>query len=240
MREQNHLFTMRELPETEQPYERCIKYGAGALTDAQLLAVILKSGTKEESALHLAQRILRGKDAKKLGIASLLAMQYPDYIKIHGIGPVKAVTLLCVVELAKRLSLCKKKSQIVFTDSESVAEYYMEYMRQYDKEHFLLLLLDSKNALIKELEISVGTINASLASPREIMIEVLRYEAVNFLLLHNHPSGDPTPSSADIQVTRRLMQAGALLDVQMLDHIVIGEQCYVSMRADRQLFESLL
>lgn len=112
MREQNHLFTMRELPETEQPYERCIKYGAGALTDAQLLAVILKSGTKEESALHLAQRILRGKDAKKLGIASLLAMQYPDYIKIHGIGPVKAVTLLCVVELAKRLSLCKKSRRL--------------------------------------------------------------------------------------------------------------------------------
>lgn len=235
MKKQRDLFTMRELPDTERPYERCIQYGAAALTDAQLLAVLLKTGTKEESALHLAQRVLMAKEDREPGIGTLLSMKYPDYLKIHGIGPVKAVTLLCVVELAKRLSLCQKRSQIVFTDSQSVAEYYMEFMRQYDREHFWLLLLDSKNALLKELELSVGTISAALASPREVMIEALRYEAVHFILLHNHPSGNPSPSDADIKVTRKLQQAGELLDIQLLDHIIIGEQQYVSMRANRIL-----
>ena len=235
MKKQRDLFTMRELPDTERPYERCIQYGAAALTDAQLLAVLLKSGTKEESALHLAQRVLMAKEDREPGIGTLLSMKYPDYLKIHGIGPVKAVTLLCVVELAKRLSLCQKRSQIVFTDSQSVAEYYMEFMRQYDREHFWLLLLDSKNALLKELELSVGTISAALASPREVMIEALRYEAVHFILLHDHPSGNPSPSDADIKVTRKLQQAGELLDIQLLDHIIIGEQQYVSMRANQIL-----
>ncbi|MDD5949469.1 MAG: DNA repair protein RadC [Lachnospiraceae bacterium] len=235
MKKQRDLFTMRELPDTERPYERCIQYGAAALTDAQLLAVLLKTGTKEESALHLAQRVLMAKEDREPGIGTLLSMKYPDYLKIHGIGPVKAVTLLCVVELAKRLSLCQKRSQIVFTDSQSVAEYYMEFMRQYDREHFWLLLLDSKNALLKELELSVGTISAALASPREVMIEALRYEAVHFILLHNHPSGNPSPSDADIKVTRKLQQAGELLDIQLLDHIIIGEQQYVSMRANQIL-----
>ena len=151
MKKQRDLFTMRELPDTERPYERCIQYGAAALTDAQLLAVLLKTGTKEESALHLAQRVLMAKEDREPGIGTLLSMKYPDYLKIHGIGPVKAVTLLCVVELAKRLSLCPQRSQIVFTDSRSVAEYYMEFMRQYDREHFWLLLLDSKNALLNAL-----------------------------------------------------------------------------------------
>lgn len=235
MKKQRDLFTMRELPDTERPYERCIQYGAAALTDAQLLAVLLKTGTKEESALYLAQRVLMAKEDREPGIGTLLSMKYPDYLKIHGIGPVKAVTLLCVVELAKRLSLCQKRSQIVFTDSQSVAEYYMEFMRQYDREHFWLLLLDSKNALLKELELSVGTISAALASPREVMIEALRYEAVHFILLHNHPSGNPSPSDADIKVTRKLQQAGELLDIQLLDHIIIGEQQYVSMRANQIL-----
>lgn len=235
MKKQRDLFTMRELPDTERPYERCIQYGAAALTDAQLLAVLLKTGTKDESALHLAQRVLMAKEDREPGIGTLLSMKYPDYLKIHGIGPVKAVTLLCVVELAKRLSLCQKRSQIVFTDSQSVAEYYMEFMRQYDREHFWLLLLDSKNALLKELELSVGTISAALASPREVMIEALRYEAVHFILLHNHPSGNPSPSDADIKVTRKLQQAGELLDIQLLDHIIIGEQQYVSMRANQIL-----
>ena len=157
----------------------------------------------------------------------------PDYLKIHGIGQIKAVTLLCVVELAKRLSLCRHRASMVLNDSESVAHYYMELMNSYQKEHFYCLLLDGKNALIKELEISIGTVNASLASPREVMIEILRYEAVRFIVLHNHPSGDPTPSTADILLTGRLKKAGELLDVELLDHIVIGAESYVSMKASQ-------
>lgn len=224
--------SMKELPSSEQPYERCLLSGAQSLTDAQLLAVILKTGSRKESALQLAQRLLMEQEQHP-GLDGLLYMKLPDYLKIHGIGQIKAVTLLCVVELAKRLSLCRHRASMVLNDSESVAHYYMELMNSYQKEHFYCLLLDGKNALIKELEISIGTVNASLASPREVMIEILRYEAVRFIVLHNHPSGDPTPSTADILLTGRLKKAGELLDVELLDHIVIGAESYVSMKASQ-------
>lgn len=222
--------TMKDLPVSERPYELCEQYGPQSLTDAQLLAVILKTGTREVSALQLAQQLLVS-DSTQAGLASLLYMKLPDFQKIKGIGKVKAVTMACVVELGRRLSLCNLRKSISFTSSESVAQYYMTSLRQFRKEHFLLLLLDSKNALIKEIEMSVGTVNASLASSREIMMEALRYEAVNIILLHNHPSGDATPSTADIAITKKIAEAGQLLDIKLVDHIVVGEHCYTSLRA---------
>lgn len=232
----NKQFTMRELPTSEQPYERCIKHGASSLTDAQLIAVILRSGSRDESAVSLAQRLLIGKNDKIDGLQTMFSLKYPDLIKEKGIGSVKAVTLLCAVELAKRLSICKCQMNISFSDAKSVADYYMNSISQYDKEHFYLLLLDGKNQKIKEIEISIGTVNASLASTREIMIEAIRYEAVNFIVIHNHPSGDPTPSNADICVTKKIAEAGKLLDIKLLDHIIVGNHNYCSMRSEQFLF----
>lgn len=230
----NHI-TMKELPTSERPYERCLKYGAGVLTDAELIAVLLKNGTKKETALQLASRMLLSVPKGTEPLAGLMAFKQPDFMGIPGIGPVKTATMLCAMELAKRLSMAKYRPKLAYNDPQTVADYYMEVMRFYDREHFLLLLLDSKNALIREVEISVGTVNASFASPREVMIEALQYKAVHIILIHNHPSGNPVPSPADIEVTKKIQAAGRLMDIYLLDHIIIGEQDYVSMRASHLL-----
>ncbi len=227
---EKYEFTMRELPNTEQPYERCEKYGPSILTDAELISVLLKSGTREEPALKIAQRLLKGEPGGQQGLERLFSLKYPDYIKINGIGRVKAITLLCAVELSGRLTQIKKSNRICFNDSGSVAEYYMASMRHLTTEHLVLLLLNNKNQLIKEMRISSGTVNSVMASPREVMIEAVRYEAVRFILLHNHPSGDPTPSRADILITQKMEMAGTFLDISLLDHIVIGDGNYISMR----------
>ena len=221
---------MKTLPLSERPYERCVEYGAHTLTDAQLLAVILKSGTKDMSAIQIAEQLLNHNNLNA-GIAGLYQMQLPDFMKYPGIGEVKAITLLCVLELAKRLAKNQQKKKVHFQDSEAVAHYYMESMRHYHQEHFLLLLLDGKNRLIKELEMTIGTVNASLVSVRDVMIEALRYEAVYMIVLHNHPSGDSTPSVADINITKRLAEAGRLMDIMLLDHIIIGDGMHTSLRS---------
>ena len=225
---ENNKQNMKTLPESERPYERCMKYGAEVLTDAQLLAVILKSGSKEESAIELAHQLLNHNDMGN-GILGLSHMKLPDFMKYRGIGKVKAVTLLCLVEFSKRLAKSHKMDSISFNDSSSVAEFYMDTLKYYEQEHFIVMLLDSKNRLIKEKEMSIGAINASLASTREIMIEALRYEAVHFIVVHNHPSGDTTPSTADLAITKKLIEAGNLMDITLLDHIIIGDGKYTSI-----------
>ena len=221
---------MKAIPLSERPYERCLAYGAESLTDAQLLAVILKSGSQQFSAIELAEQLLNHNDMN-YGLAGLYNMKLPDFIKYPGIGEVKAINLLCVLELAKRLSKEQRPKRISFTDSQAVAAYYMETMRHYKQEHFLMVLLDGKNRLLKEIELSIGTVNASLASTRDVMIEALRYEAVFFIVLHNHPSGDVTPSVADINMTKRLADAGQLLEIILLDHIIIGDGVFTSLQS---------
>ena len=147
---------------------------------------------------------------------------------IKGIGKVKAVQILCLSELAKRLSKAKAKERLSFTLPSSIADYYMEEMRHQKQEHMKLLMLNTKSKLIGETNISKGTVNAALVSPRELFIEALDKEAVSIILLHNHPSGDPAPSTNDILLTKRVKDAGALIGVELLDHIIIGNNCYMS------------
>ena len=221
--------TMKHLPPQLQPYEKCVAYGAEILTDAELVACILRSGTKEYTSVALADHLLNLRKGKT-GLSGLCTMTFEELSLVPGIGKVKAIQIQCIFELARRLSRQKAKNYLKFSSPESIADYYMEDFRHKEQEQLLLLLLDNKSNLLGEEIIYTGTVNASLVSPREIYLEAFRYHAVNIILLHNHPSGDPTPSDADLRITRKVEEAGRFLDIPLLDHIVIGDQSYVSFR----------
>lgn len=208
----------------EMPYEKFERFGAESLTEAELLAIILRTGTKDISALELGRRIL---DASG-GLSGLNHILTGDLTKIKGIGNVKAVKIRCIAELSRRMAKERARSGLLFDNPMSVAAYYMEELRHEKREKVLLALLDSKGQLLKEVILSTGTVNSSLVSTREVFIEVLKAEAVGFVVLHNHPSGNPAPSGYDTEITELLGQGAKLLNVNMLDHIIIGDNRYYS------------
>lgn len=218
----NQNYTMKEMNMEERPYEKCLQKGAASLSDAELLAVILRNGTQGKNSLELARTILQD------GLLNIHQLTLDKLTSIKGIGKVKAIQILCLSELAKRLSKAKAKEKLTFTVPSSIADYYMEEMRHQKQEHMKLLMLNTKSQLIGESNVSKGTVNAALVSPRELFIEALDKEAVTIILLHNHPSGDPSPSTNDILLTKRVKDAGALIGVELLDHIIIGNNCYMS------------
>lgn len=221
--------TMKTLPASEQPYEKVLEYGAASLSDAELLSVILRSGSKGMPARALAEKVLSLGTPD--GLAGLLHHSLADYKAIRGIGDVKAIQLSCLGELSKRIwrsaSAVRSPS---FHEPEDIAAYYMEELRHMEQECLRLMIFNTKNLLIKELEISRGTVNASIATPRELYIEALRYRGTGIALVHNHPSGDAAPSREDCFFTRRVMEAGNLIGIPLLDHVIIGDNCYVSLR----------
>ena len=226
--------TMKHLPPQMQPYEKCTAYGPGFLTDAELIACILRSGTKEYTSVALAEHLLKLRKGKE-GLRGLCSVSYEELTAVSGLGRVKAIQIQCIFELAKRMSRSEAAKLLKFDEPETIANYYMEDYRHKEQEHLLLLLLDNKSNLLGEKPLFTGTVNASLVSPREIYLEALKYHAVGIILLHNHPSGDPTPSDADRRVTRKIKDAGNLLDVPLLDHIVLGDKRYVSFREEGYL-----
>ena len=227
-------YTMKEMLKEERPYEKCLQNGASSLSDAELLAVILRSGIKGKNSLELARTLLQS-DSGEDGLLNIHQLSLDKLKSIKGIGTVKAVQILCLSELAKRLSKAKAREKLTFTFPSSIADYYMEEMRHQKQEHMKLLMLNTKSQLIGETNISKGTVNAALVSPRELFIEALDKEAVSIILLHNHPSGDPAPSKADILLTKRVKDAGALIGVELLDHIIIGNNCYMSFAEEKLL-----
>ena len=218
---------MKDILTEEQPYEKCLMKGAASLSDAELLAVILRTGIKGKNALELARTILDSPCGED-GILNIHHLTLEKLKSIKGIGTVKAIQILCLSELAKRLSKATARDKLEFTLPSTIAEYYMEEMRHRKQEHMKLLMLNTKSKLIGETNISKGTVNATIISPRELFIEALEKEAVSIILVHNHPSGDPTPSNNDILLTKRVKDAGALIGIELLDHIIIGNNCYVS------------
>lgn len=226
---------MKDIPNAERPYEKCLKQGAEALSDAELLAVLLRTGTKGENVLALAKRLLY--EDGGAGLLGIHQFSFRSLMKLKGIGKVKAVQILCLSELAKRLSKASVEPRLRFSSSQSVAEYYMEDLRHRNQEVMKLLLLNSKAELIDETNISKGTVNASLVTPRELFVEALKKEAVSMILLHNHPSGDPTPSRDDILTTKRISECGLLIGIELLDHIIIGNNCYVSFQEENLLWK---
>lgn len=224
----NHS-TVKDLPDTERPYEKCLKDGPGALTDAELLAVILRTGTKGLTSVELAKEILTRSKVK----SSLLGLHHltvQDLCAIKGVGTVKAVQIRCITELSRRMAKAAAGDGIFFRSASAIAEYYMEDFRHLEQEQVMLLMFDTRCRLLGEKIISKGTVNQSLLSPREIFLCALEYHAVGIILLHNHPSGDAAPSSEDFRITRRMKEAGALLGIELMDHIVIGDRCYFSFQ----------
>ncbi len=221
--------TMKQLPEGDKPYEKCIAQGAEALTDTELLAVILRTGTSGEPATDLARRILYS-TGEVSGLLGLHRLSLSELKQLRGIGTVKAVQIKCIAELSRRMAKEKASARLSFRDPESIVEYYMEDLRHADQEEILVLMLDTKSRLIAEECIAKGTVKAAMITPREIFLRAFQHHAVYIILVHNHPSGDPTPSREDRSFTARVKQAGELLGIELLDHIVIGDQCAFSFR----------
>lgn len=224
--------TIKDMAKGERPYEKCLHYGAESLTDVELLAVLLRTGTKGMNSLDLARSILTTASGEE-SILNIHHLTLQKLKKIRGIGTVKAVQILCLSEFAKRLAMTSAKEGLVFNLPSSIADYYMEEMRHYEQEHVKLLMLNTKSKLVGESDISKGTVNASLVTPRELFIEALECNAVSIILLHNHPSGDPTPSRDDILLTKRVKDAGDLIGIELLDHIIIGNNCYISFAEEK-------
>ena len=219
---------MKDFPAQERPYERCLAMGPEHLTDAELLAVIIRTGSREETSLELAQKIL-ALNYPNGGILGLLHLSLPEFMKIKGIGRVKAIQLLCIGELSRRIwKQGAKAASPDFRDPQDVAVYCMEDMRHLEQEQVRAMFFDTKQKLIRDVTLAKGTVNASV--PREIFIEGLRCGAVSLILVHNHPSGDPSPSREDELLTRRVEEAGKIIGISLLDHVIIGDTTYISLR----------
>ena len=225
---------IKDMYKDDRPYEKCLEQGANALSNAELLAVMLRTGTKGRSALDLAQQLL-GDVGGNQGILNIHYFTLQKLKSIKGIGMVKAVQILCLSELAKRLAKANAKIGLQFEHPSTVAEYYMEDMRHQKQEHMKLLMLNTKSKLLGETNISKGTVKSALVSPRELFIEALQKNAVAIILIHNHPSGDPSPSKNDILLTKKVREAGELIGIELIDHIIIGDNCYMSFAEEKLL-----
>lgn len=224
---------MKQLPEEQRPYEKCFTQGESALSDSELLAVILRSGTQGKNSLTLAQEILKVMEKSSYpGLTGLLHISVQDLMKINGIGQVKAVQLKCIGELSKRIARNVARPQLVMNNPASIAAYYMEELRHEEQEVVICMMSDVKGHFLGDKILTRGTATGSMVTPREIYMEALRRHAVSLILIHNHPSGDPTPSPDDVQITTRIYQAGELIGIHLLDHIVIGDQKYCSFREE--------
>jgi len=229
----NH-YKLKDLPEEERPYEKCLKDGPFCLSDAELLAVILRTGSKGETSIELAKKILSDGESR-YGLTGLRRMTVSELCRIKGVGKVKAVQIQCIAELSRRIAKYSAGDGITFNRPKMIADYYMEDFRHLDQEHILLLMLDTKCHLLREQTIAKGTADRCCISPREIFGEALAHHAVCIVLLHNHPSGDSTPSEDDNLFTMRIREAGELLGISLLDHIVLGDKCYFSYRENNMI-----
>ncbi|MBR3366839.1 MAG: DNA repair protein RadC [Lachnospiraceae bacterium] len=222
----------------ELPYERFLEHGAQSLTDAELIAIILRTGVRDASATEVAQRVLAAAGPAETageGLLPLYDLTMEQLLAVRGIGKVKAVKLLALSEIAQRMARARRIRTVSFTDPASIASLYMERLRHEHCEKALLLLLDNHLQLRGEITLSTGTSDRTLMPVRELFGHALRAGASGIILLHNHPSGDPSPSEEDIRVTARIEEAGRLLEIPLLDHIIIGDLRYASLREEGYL-----
>ncbi len=216
--------TIRDLPREERPRERLWAIGAHNLSDVELVSILLGSGSRKVTALELARQLLGEQGLRMLVESSVL-----DLSQQTGIGMAKACTLKSAAEIARRLSSRSEKRALIKSPSD-VGHLLMEDMRYLDREHFRVIMLNTKNQVLGVEPVAVGSLNAAIVHPREIFKLPVKRSAAAVILVHNHPSGDPTPSREDVEVTQRLVEAGRLLGIEVLDHIVIGDNCYLSLR----------
>ncbi len=217
------------MPETERPYEKACRYGVQALSDAELLAVVLRTGTRNMNSVSLARKILSMHPIYQ-DLRSLNHLSRQQLVSVEGIGEVKATQLLCVAELAKRIACTTAKEMISYTDPQSIAAYYMEQLRHLEHEELWAVFFDYKCRMICDACMSIGTTNCTVTTPRDIYTAALRCGASHVVILHNHPSGDCTPSRQDHTFTRQIAAAGDMIGIPLADHIVIGDRRYFSMK----------
>lgn len=217
---------LKDVPKAERPRERLLQYGSTHLSNKELIALLLGSGTRNESVLDLANRVLMHFEGLKL----LKEATIEELTAIKGIGPARGVILLAALELGERLNKYKPTERYVVRSPEDGADYVMEEMRTLDQEHFIALFLNTKNQIIHSQTIFIGTLNSSVVHPREIFREAVRRSSASIIVAHNHPSGDPTPSPEDINVTKRLVKAGKIMGIEVLDHLVIGDGKFISLK----------
>ncbi|CAI6082349.1 RadC family protein [Cohnella sp. JJ-181] len=223
---EQRAYMLREMPETERPRERMQSLGAAALSHAELLAILLRTGTKNESAIHLAQRILN----ECGGLRRLAERSWEELTHIKGIGPAKALELQASIELGRRMSRARLPQMPRIHRPQDASELLMEEMRHLREERFVCLFLDTKNQVIAIETLSVGSLSAAIVHPREVYRAAIRRSSASIICAHNHPSGDPTPSAEDIALTKRLAEAGTLVGIELLDHLVIGDNRFVSLK----------
>ena len=219
--------SIRELPEIARPYEKLLAGGADALDDSELLAVLLRSGTRGMNSVALARRILNEAGGSLSGLGRLSSAQL---LKIPGIGKVKSLEIQAIVKLSERMQKSVRGALPDFSTPSGAADYFMEEMRILRQEVLKVIFLNNKCGMTGEKTVAVGSVNAAMFPVREILVEALRAEAVRIILIHNHPSGDPTPSGEDIRATLTVRQTANAAGIPLEDHIIIGDRRYVSLR----------
>ena len=217
---------IKELPASEQPRERLRDYGPSALSDAELLAILLRTGLQGLNVVQLAQKLLR----EHGGWVGLQRLTFEEITHIHGLGEAKAAQVKAALEIGRRLLLAQPEQRVQITSPADVANLLMLEMSHLEQEHLKVVALNTKNHVLKNLTIYIGSINSSAVRVGEIFKEALKQNAAAIIIAHNHPSGDPTPSSEDVAVTREIVDAGKLLGVDVLDHLVIGQGRWISLR----------
>ena len=225
---------MKELPISERPYEKLEMYGASTLSNAELLAIIIKSGTKEESSLTLAQKILslgKNKNCKEDNIKFLQELSIEEFMKIKGIGKVKAIQLKATCELAKRISKPITQIKTKIRTPQDIANLFMDELKVEKREIVKVIIMNSQNVILKIQTISQGGTSSAQVDTKDILMEAVKIGAPKIILIHNHPSGETKPSKSDIEFTNKLEKAAEILGILLLDHIIIGYNQYTSIKS---------
>ncbi|MFA4955592.1 MAG: DNA repair protein RadC [Candidatus Methanoperedens sp.] len=222
---QDYKIRILDMQKEERPRERLIKNGASALSDSELLAIILRTGSKQENVINLSQRILGEYNIKQLSQINITQL-----MKVHGIKESKASQILACFEIARRLESFNSVEKPKISSPEDVYRRLFPRMREQKKEMFIELCLDTKNQILKEEVISIGSLNANVVHPREVFKLALTESAAHIIVAHNHPSGDPTPSREDIEITKKLVETGNIMGITVLDHVIIGDGRHFSLK----------
>ena len=223
---QTDSLLIKDFPQDERPRERFVQNGPESLSNHELIAILLRTGTKDESVLQLANRLLTQFE----GLRLLKDASLDEITAIKGIGSAKAIQVLAAVEIGRRISKLTYDDRYIIRSPEDGANYVMHEMRFLSQEHFVCLYLNTKNQVLHKQTIFIGSLNASIVHPREVFKEAFRRSAASIICIHNHPSGDPTPSREDIEVTKRLAESGKIIGIDVLDHLIIGENKFVSLK----------
>ncbi len=217
---------IRDLPYEERPRERLLLEGATYLSNAELLAILLRTGSKGQSALAIAQTLLK----QVRGLKFLNEITIEELVSIQGIGESKAVQLLASIELGKRITKASHIKQDAILSPEDCVSFLSADMKHLTQEHFVVLFLDTKNYIMGQKTIFIGSLNKAIVHPREVFKEAIKRSSASVICAHNHPSGDATPSQQDIQLTHRLYEAGELIGIRLLDHLIIGDNQFTSLK----------